>query len=312
MHAAGAVAEVAAETPWNALFKQRLAQPLGLAHTYYALTSPDNPRIAGGVRSTAEEFGRFMEMLRNGGMHGATQVLSPASVAEIFTRQTPIDIPVVNSPLGHADYGVGVWLDRRDAQGELTDALAAGARGFSSWIDFDDGMVGTFATDLTLSQNIREAVDLIRAVAEQAVRNPVRCGDADLNGTVDQVDLAIVMANFGLSERLWTEGDFTGDGLVDELDLTRLQACLEIPADFDSDGDVDLADLALFEACATGPAVPYNPAGLPEPEPGCTLTPDGSGRIAADFDQDNDVDQADFGVFQRCFNGPNQPPACGT
>jgi hypothetical protein len=29
-----------------------------------------------------------------------------------------------------------------------------------------------------------------------------------------------------------------------------------------------------------------------------------------DLDGDNDVDLADFGVFQGCFNGPNRPPAC--
>jgi len=31
----------------------------------------------------------------------------------------------------------------------------------------------------------------------------------------------------------------------------------------------------------------------------------------ADFDGDNDVDLADFGVFQGCFNGPNRPPKPG-
>ena len=35
-------------------------------------------------------------------------------------------------------------------------------------------------------------------------------------------------------------------------------------SDFDEDGDVDADDLGIFEACATGPAVPYNPASLPE------------------------------------------------
>jgi hypothetical protein len=31
----------------------------------------------------------------------------------------------------------------------------------------------------------------------------------------------------------------------------------------------------------------------------------------ADLDSDNDVDLADFLAFQGCFNGPNRPPACG-
>ncbi len=83
-------------------------------------------------------------------------------------------------------------------------------------------------------------------------------------------------------------------------------------ADFDQDGDVDTNDLEAFEACATGPAVPYDPATLPQSEPGCTLTPDGNGHIAADFDADADVDQSDFGVFQRSWTGPDVPadPNC--
>jgi hypothetical protein len=35
-----------------------------------------------------------------------------------------------------------------------------------------------------------------------------------------------------------------------------------------------------------------------------------TGCEAADFDADNDVDLGDFGRFQACFNGPNRPPAC--
>ncbi len=31
--------------------------------------------------------------------------------------------------------------------------------------------------------------------------------------------------------------------------------------------------------------------------------------VAADVDGDSDVDLTDFTAFQRCFNGPNQPPA---
>ena len=83
-------------------------------------------------------------------------------------------------------------------------------------------------------------------------------------------------------------------------------------SDFDEDGDVDADDLGIFEACATGPAIPYNPASLPQPAPGCTLTPDGNGHIAADFNDDGDVDQSDFGIFQRCLSGPDvaADPSC--
>jgi len=32
--------------------------------------------------------------------------------------------------------------------------------------------------------------------------------------------------------------------------------------------------------------------------------------VRADLDTDGDVDQEDFGVFQVCLGGPNQPPGC--
>lgn len=35
------------------------------------------------------------------------------------------------------------------------------------------------------------------------------------------------------------------------------------------------------------------------------------GGVPSDFDHDGDVDVSDFVHFQACFNGPDQPPACG-
>ncbi len=34
---------------------------------------------------------------------------------------------------------------------------------------------------------------------------------------------------------------------------------------------------------------------------------DADGNIAADFNQDADVDQSDFGILQRCLSGENSP-----
>ena len=55
----------------------------------------------------------------------------------------------------------------------------------------------------------------------------------------------------------------------------------------------DSADLAFFNGCVSGPSVP-----LSGPET-CGQT---------DLDDDGDTDQSDFGLLQRCFTGPNDPP----
>lgn len=218
MHSAGAVAEVVAGVPWNTLFAQRIAGPLGLTETRFALTTPTNPRIAGGCVSTAREFSTFMEMLRRGGLHGNVRVLSPLAVGAMFTRQTAPGIPVLNSPLdGSSDYGVGVWLDQRNQNGQLVGALAAGARGFSSWIDFDDGMVGCFATDSTSAQNVLELCRLIRDAAQRSVRAGPQCAaDFNRDGGVDGADVSA----FFFAWELGGDGaDVNEDGGTDGTDI---------------------------------------------------------------------------------------------
>lgn len=69
------------------------------------------------------------------------------------------------------------------------------------------------------------------------------------------------------------------------------------PGDFDGDGSVNADDQPYFEACDTGPDVPY---GVNWPGT-CTMVPDTQGKIAADMDHDGDVDQDDFGQFQRAW-----------
>lgn len=218
MHVAGAIVERASGQAWNTLYTARLAGPLGLTATRFVLSSPTNPRIAGGCESTATEFGVLMEMLRRGGLHSstpgspATRVLSQASVDAMFTRQSPNPVILLNSPVpGVSDYGVGVWLDQRNQSGTLIGALAAGARGFASWIDFDDGMVGVFGTDTTGASNVLPVYTLLRAAAEQAIRNPLPCvADFDADGTLGVIDIFAYLNAFFASH---PAADIDGGGL---------------------------------------------------------------------------------------------------
>lgn len=115
--------------------------------------------------------------------------------------------------------------------------------------------------------------------------------------------------------------DADGDGVADDLDQCPNtvpgspvddSGCPPIiPGDFNRDGDVDAgpsSDFSVFFTCETRAEVLYT-GNIP---PGCTLTPNGQGVIAADFDGDYDVDQDDFAVFQRCYSGPNVAgnPSC--
>lgn len=54
------------------------------------------------------------------------------------------------------------------------------------------------------------------------IMTPALDGDANLDGTVDLLDLTLLGGNWRGSDKDWWEGDFNDDGLVDLLDLTLL------------------------------------------------------------------------------------------
>lgn len=143
MQVAGAVCEVVAGLPWVQLFQQRVALPLQMTVTDYgAFGTPANPRIAGGARSSLHDFGVFVEMLRAGGTWNGVAVLTPASVAAMLADQTS-GLPVIATPHPeNAPYGIGIWLDRSDSQGRTVLATAAGAFGFTGWVDRERAATG--------------------------------------------------------------------------------------------------------------------------------------------------------------------------
>lgn len=97
-------------------------------------------------------------------------------------------------------------------------------------------------------------------------------------------------------------------GVIDEVRLTnRALTVAEFLftdagqlGDFDRNGRVNMEDFLVFQRCCSGPEISYRE----NPLPNCTLPPNPTtGFLPADFDQDNDVDQTDFGVFQQNFTG---------
>lgn len=96
-------------------------------------------------------------------------------------------------------------------------------------------------------------------------------GEFELSGTIGQPDAGAVLigGDFELTGGFWT--DTPGSG---------------VPGDCDADGLVDFDDFAVLANCMAGPAV-YVP-----PECRCV-----------DFDEDGDLDLADFARFQPPFTG---------
>jgi CubicO group peptidase (beta-lactamase class C family) len=144
MQIAGHVAEVASGKDWQTLFRERIADPLGLTATDYEYKGPtQNPRISGGGRSTVHDYMQFLIMLSNGGVYNDKQVLSAQAVEEMLRDQTR-GVPIVESPYAGISYapqaannryGIGNWLENPDEEFKSVENSSQGALGFSPWMD---------------------------------------------------------------------------------------------------------------------------------------------------------------------------------
>jgi CubicO group peptidase (beta-lactamase class C family) len=246
MQAAGAAAEVAAGERYVDLFAERIAGPLHLENTQFVIASDQNPRIAGGIETTAADFSRFMDMLQNGGVDRATavRVLTTEAVNEMTRRQTTDEQAIGNSPTDNDRYGIGVWLDQLGQDGPTVDVLAAGARGFHSWIDRSEGLVFTLATDRTNFGNI----EVLSSMMHREILRAVPAADFDLDGNVDADDLAVWRSSYGLAPA----ADADGDGDSDGADFLRWQQQLGagLPAISSSSAVPEPGTLTMLVLCA--------------------------------------------------------------
>ncbi len=163
MHIGGRIAEIVSGKSFNELFVERLATPLGMERTdFFAYGPTGNPRPAGDARSSADDYGRFLQMILQQGTFAGKPILSAASVRELHKDQTGgariaytiYEKHAARDPeLPMARYGVGVWRERvdRDSQ-QLREASSQGALGFSPWIDVERQLAGVLSTQSSFSR----------------------------------------------------------------------------------------------------------------------------------------------------------------
>lgn len=137
---AGALAETVTEQGWPALWRTRIADPLGLTDTQW--DNLRNPLLSGGATSTAQDYAKVMRMIVSGGQFDGRTILSAAAI-ELLRRDNVGAIQVLSSPRNDAfGYTLGAWIDAADTQGRATMLSSVGASGFYPWLDFERNVVG--------------------------------------------------------------------------------------------------------------------------------------------------------------------------
>ncbi|MBX3712291.1 MAG: beta-lactamase family protein [Lysobacter sp.] len=176
MQVAGRMAELATGRSWDDLFLDEMVAPLGLNATDFATSSTApgyvrnaNPRIAGGVRSTLEDYGKVVDMvLANGCLDNtlllqclpSRRFLSRATIEAMARDRTVGTIDVSRPPTSTGfGYGLGQWIDPASP----LIVSSPGAFGFTPWVDRVNGIAGVFLVD-DLNPRVVDDIDDIRAL----------------------------------------------------------------------------------------------------------------------------------------------------
>ncbi|MFY8000920.1 MAG: serine hydrolase domain-containing protein [Candidatus Kapaibacteriota bacterium] len=199
MQIGGRIAELVGGKSWEQLFQDRIAKPLGMANTsFYGLGVTDNPLVAGGAKSSAREYMRFLQMISNKGMWQGRRILSEAACLEMMKnhaagtnvlKQYQQNSATTDSIKEKADYGIGVWRVCAENNAPFTQMLLSqvmplhnllelssqGRNGFTPWYDMKRNIVGVLATKTplrkmnptyrALKRLLREIVPLPQVIA---------------------------------------------------------------------------------------------------------------------------------------------------
>ncbi|SFD88755.1 CubicO group peptidase, beta-lactamase class C family [Chitinophaga sp. CF118] len=155
MQIAGRIAEVVTGKSWQTLFNEKIAIPCDLSASYNMLMNFRNPLLAGGVRTSAEDYLHFLEMIVNKGRYHNKQVLSKNAVEEMLKDQTNgaviDDTPYLVNPYSPTPdkpvrYGIGNWIDVVTPSGQVLETSSPGAFGTHPWQDEKNGIAGIIFT----------------------------------------------------------------------------------------------------------------------------------------------------------------------
>ncbi len=197
MQVAGRMAELATGKAWDDIFIAEMVVPLGMNATDFATASTepgyvrtDNPRIAGGVRSTLEDYGKVVDMVLAYGCLDNTLLLSCLPGRRFLSRAT-IELMAVDRTVGTVDisrpptstgfgYGLGQWIDPSSP----LIVSSPGAFGFTPWVDRVNQVAGILLVDDLNTRvvddvnDIRALVNVVTAGNQGARLKPVLPADA--------------------------------------------------------------------------------------------------------------------------------------
>lgn len=160
---AGAVIEKIGGKTFQALFNERLAQPLNMPNTDYGTGKVALP--AGSGISTPNDYMNFLVMILNRGTFNGKRILSESSIAQMQINRLTPDVKVAYSPAeaGNFGYGYGEWMM---GNGTVT---SPGLFGSFPWVNNDKKYAAFMMTFYLNSNGRNERYKELKQLVDEAL-----------------------------------------------------------------------------------------------------------------------------------------------
>jgi CubicO group peptidase (beta-lactamase class C family) len=167
LNIAARVCEVVSGKGFEQIFQERIARPLNMTASTFTKNG-EIPNPSGGAWSTASDYLNFEIMFLNKGIFRGKRIISKASAEKMMEAET--NQSMIKYTPGAAkgfDYGFGLWIQEKDANGKTTAVSSPGLFGTWPVIDYCRGYAFIIFTRNLLTEKkadmylaIKKSVDL--------------------------------------------------------------------------------------------------------------------------------------------------------
>jgi len=174
---AAAVLEKISGRSFTELFDERIARPLNMTETDWGTTRVPLP--AGGARSSASDYAKFLEMIRRGGTvstgnSGNRRLLSEQSLRAMRVNRITEGIRISHTPARDstiAGYGFGCWVPPTATErSPAALATSPGLFGSFPWVSFEKGYTAVLFVYNLRAKERPELYRELRTLVDQAMR----------------------------------------------------------------------------------------------------------------------------------------------
>lgn len=167
---AGAVLEKIGGQSFQQLFATRIAAPLHLTATDWG----DKPVAlpAGGARSSAEDYLRFLQMILARGVYDGHRILSEASIAAMQVNRITPTVRVAYAPAeaGSFGYGFGEWVMENASTTQRSGAVTSpGLFGSFPWVNNEKGYCAILLTFYLKSEGRNARYRELKGLVDEAI-----------------------------------------------------------------------------------------------------------------------------------------------